>query len=435
MAVGAEGNVKWVDGLRGFASLLVLVKHVAMCFFPFIMWPARKEDEDPFWFQLPFIRFPIQGRIGVAAFCLVTGYVSAIKPVKCFVQGNHNAGYAAMSKSAIRRIPRLLIPVALIVLISGIATQLGAFQIAKHCDGYGMAQTSPEMRPNIFAAFKAMYLDYIRVWTHHKSEYGPELWTMLPICKGAFWIYVYLVTTAHVQQRWRVCIVLGLYFYRWAAADPYFGMQFFFGAFLAELQNLDPSTFSKAQQIMSGRIRGVVSTILIVLGVYIASLPDTHHDWQAWSLGLRHFLRHFLPENPDYGRYSSGIGLDMIGLAFHLSPLARTILSNRFFLFLGRMSFAVYLLHNQLLRSVLLWMVYGMSVPAEGEPKLKFDNPIRLFMCIPVYLVLTYGGAFLWTTYVDAFAGRMAERAVGMIKEETNEKSAPLLPQHDNRPN
>lgn len=384
--------------------------------------------------QLPYFRVFIQGRIGVAIFCLVTGYVCSLKPVKLFLQGNQNQAYNSMAKSAIRRVPRLFLPVAIIIFISGIATQLGAFESAKHSDGYGLIVTSPERRDNIFAALYNMVHDLLSVWTHGRSEYGAELWTMMPILKGAFWAYVFLIATSHVQQRWRMVIALTLTLYRWASNDPFFGMQFFFGAFMADLQNLDPDSFRRAQSVSAsgGFMRPILSVFFLLVGLFIASLPDDHSDWQPWSRFLHEFLAAILPENPDFPRFASGIGLDVIVIGLHLSPMARTILSNRFFLWLGRMSFAVYLLHNQILRSVLCWMVYGFDLPAEGEPLLTLGSPVKLFIVLPLYVAMTYGSAHLWTTYVDSFCARISERIVNFIKEDRDEKStgATLLPQH-----
>ncbi len=378
--------------------------------------------------QLPYLRVLIQGRIGVAIFCFVAGYVCALKPIKLFQQGNHHQAYESMTKSAVRRVPRLVLPIAIIILLSGLATQLGAFVTAKHCDGYGLSVTSPNRRQGIFAALNAVAHDLVHVWTHHQSEYGAELWTMMPILKGAYWVYVFLVATAHVQQKWRMAIALTLTMFRWASNDPFFGMQFFFGAFMADLQNLEPGTFASMQSRASGSFRGIMSIFFLAVGLFIASLPDDHFEWQPWSLGLRNFLASILPRDPDFPRFSSGLGLDIIVIGLHLSPTARNILSNRFFRWLGRMSFAVYLLHNQILRSVLCWMVYGFSIPAEGEPPLKFNSPGKLFMVLPIYFGLTYGAAHLWTNHVDSWCARASERLVSAIKEDTDEKPTPRLP-------
>lgn len=420
------------QGLRGVASALVVIKHITAAWFTYLLWPASSEESSPVLLQLPYFRVLIQGRIGVAIFCLVTGYVCALKPVKNFNQGQQSQAFNSMSRSAIRRVPRLVLPVAIIITLAGIATQLGAFEVANNCDGYGLPETSPKMRDNIFLALGAMIKDLLSVWTHGHSEYGSELWTMMPILKGAFWVYIFLIATAHVQQKWRMAIALGLTMFRWACNDPFFGMQFFFGAFMADLQNLDPGTFSKLQSASSnGPIRGAMSIMFLLVGLFIASLPDDHHDWQPWSSALRGFLASILPANPDFPRFSSGFGLDVIVIGLHLSPLARSILSNRFFLWLGRMSFAVYLLHNQILRSVLCWFVYGISIPAEDEAVLEFTSPLKLFCLVPFYLALTYGCAHLWTTYVDSYCAKVSERMVSFIKEDPNEKQPSLLPQNN----
>lgn len=271
-----------------------------------------------------------------------------------------------------------------------------------------------------------MFKDLLRVWTEGYSEYGSELWTMMPILRGAFWIYLYLLTTAHVQQRWRMAIALGLMLFRLACNDAFMGMQFFFGAFMADLQNLEPGTFARLQSTSSlPFLRRTMSILLLLIGLFIASLPRDHFEWQAWSLTLRDMLAAVIPSDPDFprfvSRFASGVGLDFIVVGLHLSPWARDVLSNRFFLFLGRMSFAVYLLHNQILRSIMCWALYGFSMPPEGE-SLKFSRT-RLFILMPCYLAFTYGAAYLWTTYVDAWCARLSERLVNFFKEEKDEKA------------
>lgn len=386
------------------------------------MWPASEEGAAPLLLQLPFLRVLIQGRIGVVIFCFVAGYVCALKPIKLFQQNLHHQAYEGMTKSAIRRIPCLVLPVSIIIVLSGIACQLGAYEIAKHSDGYGLDVTSPDRRDNIFAAINAIVCDLVNVWAKHRSEYGSELWTMMPILKGAYWVYVFLVATAHVQQRWRMVIALALTMMRWAANDSYFGMQFFFGVFMADLQNLEPTTvpFSKAR--LTGPLRTFVSLLCITVGLYIGSLPDAHFDWRPWSQNLRDNMAMVLPTDPDFPHFSSALGLDIIVVGLHLSPTARNILSNSFFRWLGRMSFAVYLLHNQILRSVLCWMVYGLSFPPEGQ-RLTFENPGKMFFLVPIYIGLVYTAAHFWTNYVNAWCIRVSERLVNYIKEDADEKA------------
>lgn len=415
------------------------------------MWPAPSPGEAPVFLENPFIRVFFQGRIGVAIFSFVTGYVCCLKPIKCFQSGSQDKAFAAISKSAVRRVPRLVLPVAIVLALSALATQLGAFEIAKNSTGYGLDVTSPPYDPDWFHALQTLIRDEVRVWTSGESVYGAELWTMLPILKGAFWVYCYLLATAHVQQRYRMLIALVMTMYRWCANDPFFGMQFFFGAFMADLQNLsmDESTapvvaFLSPSKSHVKYLRMLASVSFLIAGFFVASLPDDHADWQPWSQNLYNFLQAILPRAPDFPRFSSGIGLMLIVMGLHFSDAARTVLASKPFIWLGRMSFAVYLLHNQILRSVLCWMVYGLTMPEQpadvqdpesGEwwtpdrPRLEFPGAGRLFMVLPIYWFLVYGAAWLWTTYVDAWCARVTEKLVGAVKEDDGrEKSEPLLP-------
>ncbi len=92
--------------------------------------------------------------------------------------------------------------------------------------------------------------------------------------------------------------------------------------------------------------------------------PSPHPERRPWSNSLYHFLQRILPHDPDFPRYASGIGLELISLALHLSPPARDVLANKYFIWLGKQSFSVYLLHGPMIRTFLVWMVYGISLPA-----------------------------------------------------------------------
>lgn len=446
MAIGKEGNVKWVDGLRGIASTLVVIKHIACAFFPYLLWPAPGPEESPVLLERPYFRVFVQGRIGVAIFSFVTGYVVALKPTKNFRAGNQTSSFNSISRSALRRVPRLVLPVLLILTLSCLATQLGAFETANHCDGAGLPETSPDRQDNWLVAAYVLLQDMVRVWSHGESHYGAELWTMMPIMKGAFWVYVYLLATAYVQTKYRMMIAMALTLFRLTANDPFFGMQFFFGAFMADLQQLPEGSGPAWTRFLSQRsglagLRIAVSATFLLIGLFVASLPDMYFEWQPWSEGLADFMRSVLPRDPDLPRFSSGLGLDLIVMAIHFSPTVRDVLSSKPFLWLGRVSFAVYLLHNQFLRSVLCWMVYGFRIPepvqdeVTGEwyqPLLEFPGPMRLFAVLPVYFALIYGAGYLWIEYVDSACARLTERVCKSIKDEEDEKAGPpLLPVAD----
>jgi peptidoglycan/LPS O-acetylase OafA/YrhL len=79
--------------------------------------------------QLPFLRVLIQGRLGVSIFALVTGYVCALKPLKLYRQDKHEAAFVSISKSALRRFPRLFLPSAAATILSFVLCELGLFSV------------------------------------------------------------------------------------------------------------------------------------------------------------------------------------------------------------------------------------------------------------------------------------------------------------------
>jgi len=114
-----QENVKWVDGLRGFASLLVVFTHIARAFDERLFKPTSDEGAAPSILQYPIIRILFQGRIGVTIFSLVTGYVCALKPIRQCRNGDQQAAFTGIAKSAFRRVPRLMLPTTIATTLYG----------------------------------------------------------------------------------------------------------------------------------------------------------------------------------------------------------------------------------------------------------------------------------------------------------------------------
>lgn len=210
-------------------------------------------------------------------------------------------------------------------------------------------------------------------------------------------------------------------------------MQFFWGVFLCDVQN-HPS--ANEFLVRRPRVSRVLAIVFLTLGLYVASYPEGHPEWSTWSRWQYKVLVHIVPKGGEIPRYGSGIGLQLITLGLHFMPALRDFLSSKYLLWLGKQSFAVYLLHGPLLRSVLCWMVYGIYVPPDitnenGEVlhgKLVFPGATRLLIALPFWIPLNYGAAMLWTGYVDPWCARLTERIVGYIKLPRDEKGV-LLPQ------
>lgn len=432
MAIGREGNVKWVDGLRGIASALVVLTHLARAWDGELFSSTSSEDAPPRLLQLPYLRILIQGRIGVTIFAFVTGYVCALKPIKLCRQGNQEAALASISKSALRRVPRLVLPAAAATAASWALAEMGLYAVAKHQDSWWIDVQSSRRIAYLGEAVGNLVYNIVTTWTRSVNEYDNNQWTLLPLLRGSIWVYAFMVGTAYVKPRYRMMASFGLWVYFYCASDSAFGMQFFWGTLLADLQNHPPTT-----QFISDRARlcKVLSFTLVLTGLTFASFPEGHAEWMTWSRVLLDMMRPVLPENPDFPRFGSGIGLELIALGVLLSPWLQRALSSRYLLFLGRMSFAVYLLHGPLMKTVLVWMLYGVQVMPDHEDeqgamvitRLKYPGNLTLIAWQLVWLPMVYGIAHLWMAHVDPWCDRMTNKLVEYVRLEASEKP-PVLP-------
>jgi transcription initiation factor TFIID subunit 11 len=185
--------------------------------------------------------------------------------------------------------------------------------------------------------------------------------------------------------------------------------------------------------------RRMSALVGLFIGLMLASYPENHPEWAPWSDYLFQKAQYLFPPDSDLPKKFTAVGFDFIVVAIVISPTTKDFLSNRLLLWFGKQSFAVYLIHGTLLRVPLIWALYGIS----GEPWIgTVDDagnvtppdwlPVRglpwsFMISIPCWIVLVYGCATLWTTYVDPFCARMTQKLEDRFFEE-DEKSSPAIP-------
>ncbi|TGO47928.1 hypothetical protein BCON_0258g00070 [Botryotinia convoluta] len=422
MSVKTE-NVKWVDGLRGIASLLVVATHIARAFDPDLFLPSSGEGIRPRLLQLPILRILPQGRIGVTIFSLVTGYVCALKPIRQCRAGNQTACFNTISRSAFRRVPRLVLPTTIATTIIWFLCQFGIYKVAKRSDSWWIEATSPDITPYFGDAVKSLLYHLITTWTRGWNIYDGNQWTLLPLLKGAMLVYVFMLGTAGMKSRYRMMSSMALFVYFYVANDSAFGMQFFFGTFLSDLSQ-HPPHIDWLKTVTWPRY--YLAPSLIVLGLIFASYPEGKPELQAWSQSLYNLSLWIFPNDPDVPRFYSGLGLELIALGIHFSPLCKDFLANKYLLWFGKNSFAVYLIHGTLLRTLLIWMLYGVSMPEDSVDEkgetvrgvLHMCGRFRWYSMLLVWFVILYAMANAWTKWVDPWCGKVTQRWERYVFEE-----------------
>jgi len=224
MAIGAETNVKWVDGLRGLASVLVVITHIYRQFDDPVFDAAQGENQPMRWDQWPFMSFAGRGRVGVTIFAFVTGYVCALKPVKLYRAGNQEAAFSSISKSAVRRFPRLMLPAAAATVVAWVLSELGLYTVLEHSDNYWLGGLAHKRIGTFTGAFYELGWQICKTWVRRENNYDNNQWTMLELLQESYKIYIFLFAVAYLKPRWRMASALLMMLYEWSTKEGTFDL-------------------------------------------------------------------------------------------------------------------------------------------------------------------------------------------------------------------
>jgi peptidoglycan/LPS O-acetylase OafA/YrhL len=160
-----------------------------------------------------------------------------------------------------------------------------------------------------------------------------------------------------------------------------------------------------------------VPVLLILLGMFMAGYPQDAPDRTVWSNTMHSIMVHLVPKDADVRRYWDSLGASTVLLGIFFSKNARRLLCSPAFNFLGRVSFPVYLLHNQLIKSILTWMVYLPSAlnPPRNEKGQQMDlqrgSTTHILLAVAVFYWVLYRLALWWTQYIDPMCAKIVKQA------------------------
>lgn len=208
-----------------------------------------------------------------------------------------------------------------------------------------------------------------------------------------------------------------------------FGAMLALGTTIAELSQHRPTQafLTKHQRLCTF----VIAPIILLVGGYIGSYPQEHEDWAPWSKTLHRILVDpagdgsrgslVVPRGANAQRRTSAFFIMCTSISLFISPALQKGLSHRFLIWLGHHSFAVYLVHGTILRTVGMWIVYGISgEPWEPAGKnedgsnqeqiwLKPKSRSHKMAAILVFTALTYTAAWAWMKWVDTACARATQ--------------------------
>ncbi|EKD15317.1 uncharacterized protein L3040_001684 [Drepanopeziza brunnea f. sp. 'multigermtubi'] len=342
----------YLDGLRGFAALLVYIQHHEL-------W-VREADGDGEIFEngfgyngkhhfatFPFIRlFFSGGHFAVPIFFVISGYVLSAKPLQLSEAEEYSKFSDNVSSALFRRWLRLWMPVMATTFIYMTLAHYPGF----YTDDY---------------VHKATYGEEVWEWCVQTKNFSfmfdmsgnpffpfnGHIWTIPVEFKGSIVIYLSVIALARCARNARLCCELVLIYYFLYISDGAFYAMFMGGQLLA---HLDLLALNKNLPLILARLepyREIIAYHLLIIGLYLGGVPAHNQDLNVVRNTRGWYYLSFLKPQAvfDYKWfYMFWAAIFTVAAVPHVGWLKR-FFEGRFCQYLGRISFGLYLCHGPVL--------------------------------------------------------------------------------------
>jgi peptidoglycan/LPS O-acetylase OafA/YrhL len=353
------GRDRHLDGLRGVAALFVVIEHFS-ALLPIDRSPVHRGLNGELIADALF--FPLQaGNFAVYIFFAISGVVVA---------------NAAIGKPLWLALPsryfRLTVPMVAASLLAWALLSVYPAELPKIATFLPNHWTTTIYQDGAPSFRDALEDPIFGAYLHGNPKINPVLWSMQVELWGSFGIFVvYRLFSSRGRVGAMVAIALVL-----LAAGLWNGLAFPIGALLYELSIRDRF-----------RWRRGLGTLIAAIGVLLG-IVATLSAWRYYSGRMQVF---FHPEIELKSLISSIGGLLIVGGVL-ASETGKTLLTTRIPLFLGRISYSLYLTHMPI-----LYAVFAALYLALGHP----PNTLRLVIWGATFCGAALIASILMTACVD----------------------------------
>ncbi|KAI0429408.1 acyltransferase family-domain-containing protein [Xylaria sp. FL1042] len=434
----------WLDGLRGIAAFFVVLHHMSLIWFS---WDIHNgwTDWNDHLIQFPIIRLAISGKANVMLFFVISGYALSWKPLNLIQNDEHLKMYQTLASSIFRRHPRLFIPATIICAPAPVIAYLGGFS-GQGMPGAAIKPTNPPRFETIWGQLE----NYAASLMPLSDFYGPgpipwiysdSLWTFPVEFKSSLVVFSLLLALSRCKTRSRVVITLCVALYSFWYL--HWGEFLFVGGMLvvelnhrsrrstgAREPELDEDEHdvevwrSRSLWLISLRtkiLHRLCSIAVFLTTLFVLSLPE--HDRHASDSYGYKTLVHLIPAHfhdmgaADY--FWQPIAAVFLVLVIDNTRFLQCMFTTRLAQYLGRVSFALYLVHMFILHSLGFWLgKYFLRLTGSDSPW-KYGTGISL-AAITVGFIIMWA-ADLGSRFVDANAVRFTVWAYGKLCKTTGD--------------
>ena len=376
-------RITYIDGMRGLAAMAVLSAHVIGAFYPVLIptpqvLPLPLNELASYLLLIRRIIFtPLtifyNGFSAVTLFLLLSGYVIYNSCV-------YNKDKTHLTPSVFKRYFRLTIPTLFSCLLS---YSLLKFSLFANFNASQVSQ-SPWLsnyfvcESNFLAMIKFVFYDqYFNNNFEELRCYNTVLWMMGSMLLGSLLVYAFYVVFNRVSYKLKVVlyIILIILFHKSLMLAIILGMM---------LCDIDTNK-------MFQNVNKIALYIILIVGIYLASFIRSDLPFYRildMNLLEDHF-GNFLPF------FFYIIGTFLYFFAVSRLPFLKGFFSKKLLLYLGKLSFSIYLFHFIIICSlssyIYIWLRYFNN----------FSYNISFFIAFAITLIVTILLSHLFYKYIE----------------------------------
>jgi peptidoglycan/LPS O-acetylase OafA/YrhL len=376
------GNkVKCLEGIRGVAAFIVVLHHFGLAFYPAYYSLNLAEGHmdngnvEKMVGSSP-LNFFLNGSMAVSVFFVLSGIVLSYR----YFQTKNDDILRGL---AIKRYPRLMLPALFATLL---------FYVIKFSGGIFSSEAAiitkcgwwlPTIGGFDLDIWLMLKTTLWNVFFTGNNAYLTVLWTMSIEMYGSFLVFAILLLFGQMRSRGIIYGVICIYFH----------LAFLMGIVLSDLMVNRPQIFTQLNKFFI-----LIPTLII--GFYLASYPTSNFVKMEETI-YRHlnFVNHELYH---------ALGAILLIFSVLCSPFLQKTFTNKVSLFLGKISFSMYLLHPIVIASFSSFLMIQCK-------EWKYYNNAALFIFIST-LIVTFIISYLMTIFIDQKSIKISQKLYNKLK-------------------
>lgn len=389
-----QKRITWIDGLRGAASLFIVFHHFIMGYYPAAYKGAegvphlQKGVETAFSQSLP--GFFVTGDLWVSVFCLISGFVIAY-------QVFHMKDEKQFSSSLLKRYPRLMLPVFALSVMVYIMLHLNLFynNPASLLSGSEWLAQFYQDKTTLYDLFFSSIVD---TWIVGMSTlYSNAFWMLAELFAGSFMAYI-LAAMGKGMNRNMLYVYIGVVLMYLSTNSRL--TDFALGVLAAYVVEQFGERIKKHKKacICAG-------IFMLAAAVVFGAYPVGHEPDNAYRI-LNHLPKRL---NPVYFYHMLAAGLLLMSI-WLLEPLGKA-LSKKPVLFLGKISYSLYLVHIPVIYSLSAWILVKLMAKTGNY---NLSAGLSFVISLPVMIFL----AWLFYRFIEKNCTKFINKVVDKLAKE-----------------